>query len=74
MTIDREYIVLLEKQCEIAKRDKRRIEEFAYRERPGARRDQYIEQAKQVNMYSCKTLSSLRANFEDYLRDLTYMR
>lgn len=38
MVIDREYVIMLEKQCEVSKRDKRRLEEYAYRERPGARR------------------------------------
>jgi len=31
MTIDREYISSLEKNCEASKRDKRRLEEYAYR-------------------------------------------
>jgi hypothetical protein len=74
MVIDREYISTLEKQCEISKREKRRLEEFAYRERPGARREYYLDQARSININSCRALNEFRQTHEDYLRDLTYMR
>jgi hypothetical protein len=74
MLIDREHIVALEKLCETAKREKRRFEEFAYREKPGPRRESYISQAKGVEMLSCRTLNEYRVEHEDYMRDLTYMR
>jgi hypothetical protein len=74
MIIDREYISSLEKQCEASKREKRRLEEFAYRESPGQRRDYYISQAKATNLGSCRNLNTFRTDHEDYLRDLTYMR
>lgn len=35
MMIDREFLVELENKCEGKKREKKRIEEVAYRERPG---------------------------------------
>jgi hypothetical protein len=74
MLIDREHIVGLEKVCEAAKREKRRYEEFAYREKPGQRREAYIGQSKGVDMGSCRMLNEYRLNNEDYMRDLTYMR
>lgn len=38
MTIDREFLLEQEKKCEVKKKDKKRMEEAAYRENPGVRR------------------------------------
>ncbi len=67
-------MMLLEKQCQGVKREKRRLEEIAYREKPGPRRDSYISSAKLINLNSCKALNGYRADHEDYVRDLTYMK
>jgi hypothetical protein len=74
MVIDREYLVELEKTCEGRKREKKRLEEMAYKENPGTRRQNYLNQAKNVELGACRRIAELSEQFEDYIRDLTYMR
>lgn len=38
MMIDREYLLDIEKKCEGKKREKKKLEEKAYREYPGVKR------------------------------------
>ena len=47
---------------------------MAYREYPGVRRDNYLGQAKKVDMTSCRSIAAMTEHHEDYVRDLTYMK
>jgi len=53
---------------------KKKLEDYAYRESAGARRDEILRQARSVDMMNCRLLYNLRNEHEDYVRDLTYMR
>jgi len=74
MMIDREYLSQIEKSCDYSKRQKKKLEDYAYRESAGARRDEILRQARLVDMMNCRLLYNLRNEHEDYVRDLTYMR
>jgi hypothetical protein len=38
------------------------------------RRDAYLQQSRMINLSACKTINSLHESYEDYMRDLTYLR
>lgn len=72
--MDREYLSQVQKNCDSVKRQKKRLQDYAYRESAGVRRDEILRQARAVDMISCRLLYNLRNEHEDYIRDLTYMR
>lgn len=60
--------------CDSNKRQKRNLEQYAYRFGAGSTRDGYLRQARAVDMTACHGLNELRTHYSEYLRELERMR
>lgn len=74
MQMDKEYLLQMEQKCEYMKNQKRNLETYAYSYSEGRQRQNYLNRARNVDMTSCKYLYQISTSYEDYVRELTYMK